>query len=88
MQRLRYLGMPPLQWTGELLPKIWDQWTKSGLTQYSMVKHGMEQEIDAFLDIEYEAKQPSYNKSKMEQCMDQWENHESPWTMTKHCYEN
>ncbi len=77
-----------LVWTGDVLIRIWEQWTKRGLIQYSVVKHGMEMVFEAYLDIMYERKQPSFNDPKMSTCFDQWKNHENPLTMTKHCYEN
>ena len=77
-----------LTWVGDLLPRIWTAWTKRGLTQYSMVHHALNAEIDAYLDFVYFATTTGYNKRQMTRCMEQWAGNASPWTMSMHCYKN
>lgn len=91
-----------LEWVGGSLTLVWNHWTKRGITQYSMVKHGLGLEVDAFLDLEYESKQPSFNQQKMTRCVNQAKEHLANalennlpghltgriWSMIEFCYKN
>lgn len=75
-----------LKWIDALLPAIWDDWTKRGRTQYQMVHYGLNGEVEAYLNIQYERQEPAYNASEMTSCVAQWQRHSSPWSMGMHCY--
>jgi hypothetical protein len=76
------------EWAASLFNAIWSEWTKRGVTQYRMVAYNMSREGDAFLDYQYEAKQPKYDAAKMAACAAEWQHHASRWTQTMYCYKN
>lgn len=84
MHVLKKFGAHP--WMATLLPAIWEQWTKRGITQYRMVGYSLKKEADKFLDYEYERKQPSFSRAKMARCESKWGGHDSRWSMTMYCY--
>lgn len=75
-------------WMTTLFPAIWEEWTKRGVTQYRMVGHSVAQQGDAFLDFQYEQKQPKLDATKMGRCVAEWQAHASRWTQTMYCYKN
>lgn len=76
-------------WMPTLFKAVWAQWTKRGVTQYTMIAYGLNQQGEAFLDHEYERKQPNFDAKKMAGCEAQWrDNAEDRWTMTMYCYKN
>ncbi len=77
---------PDLKWIDALLPIIWSEWTKRGLTQYTMVRHEVDREIEGYLDLQYERGKRGYDAAKMTTCIAEWRSHANPWTMAEHCY--
>lgn len=75
-----------MTWLPQLLPRVWQKWTKRGVTNYSMTHFGLKRELEGFLDYSYEKKQGSYNASKMNRCLSKWLSKDSPWSMTMFCY--
>ncbi|GEM_PF-2643223 len=74
-----------MSWINIVFPKLWTQWTKRGATKYSMVNHALDGEIDAALDFDYEIKRAG-SSPKLNECLEKWGDHGSPWTMTMYCF--
>ena len=75
-----------LAWISDLMPVIWNKWTKRGITDYSMVHFGLNREVEGFLDYEYETKQSDYDAGRMSRCAAKWQSRANPWSMTMYCY--
>lgn len=70
------------QWIDKSLPSIWNKWTKRGVTRYQMVHYELNLEVEALLDIQYEANEPTFDKDKMQSCANQY----NTWQLVKYCY--
>jgi hypothetical protein len=70
-------------WAQPLLDYVVHEWTKKGIRQDEMVAYDMEREADAYEDLVYETKQPSYDNAKMITC---YADSGIQFTMLRYCY--
>jgi hypothetical protein len=61
------------------------RWTKRGMRSDNMVAYELDRIVDGFEDLQYEAKQPSFDQRKYYSCEQQWKFN---FEMVNYCYKN
>lgn len=80
----RYAG---LFWLQNVPDRAAQQWTKRGVRQDSMVSFELKNQIDGFLDLQYEMSQGRLDDTAGTACLDEWTQNVTPnWPMIKFCY--
>ena len=74
-----------MKWLQPLFPRIWSEWTKAGVTQYSMVAFGLKAEEEGFKTYTYDWDQHKVPEAKVRECEEKWRLHPKRWTMTVFC---
>jgi hypothetical protein len=59
------------------------EWTKKGLRQDQMVAYTLKQITEGWEDLQYESKQPNFNKNKAAACTSKWA---PQYNMVTYCY--
>jgi hypothetical protein len=76
------------KWTQGLFPRIWAEWTKAGVTQYTMVAYGLKGEEDSLKTYRYDWEHHTVTEAKAKECSEKWEGNSKQWTMTVYCYKH
>jgi hypothetical protein len=80
----KYAG---LFWLQNVLDRAEQEWTKRGIRQDSMVSYELTQQIEGFLDLQYELNQGRLNDAAGTACLGEWTKNGAPnWPMIKYCY--
>lgn len=72
-----------LPWLQKAVDYSVDKWSKKGSRQDSMVYYTVNKFIDGWEDLQYEAKQPNFNKARADSCQGKWD---FQYDMVIYCY--
>jgi protein involved in sex pheromone biosynthesis len=72
-----------MDWFKDALDYTVKQWTKRGMRSDKMVASSLGHIADAFEDLQYESKQPSFDARKYLYCQGQWT---FRFDMVRYCY--
>jgi hypothetical protein len=73
-------------WLSGVVNTAVQKWTKRNARQDSMVAYEIHNQLDAFLNVVFAARQPGYQQQQMERCYAQWNRMSVDWTMVEYCY--
>jgi hypothetical protein len=77
----KYAAQP---WVPFILSKAIKAWTKRGARDDEMTAYEFHKQADAFEDLEYEKKQPSFSQAALNACAAEYEN--GGFDMIEYCY--
>jgi len=72
-------------WLQPIFPMMWNEWTKRGITRYSMVAYSLKKEEDSYKTYVYDTEHQAAPSAKFASCEAKWRNHSKRWTMTNYC---
>jgi hypothetical protein len=75
-----------LPWLQAVIDDAVQKWTKRDYRRDEMVDYEIGLQIDAYLDMDYELKQPSFEKQTFERCLGEHDNNANNWISVEHCY--
>jgi hypothetical protein len=73
-------------WLSGVVNTAVQKWTKRGARQDTMVAYEIHNQLEAFLNVVFAARQPGYQQQQMERCYAQWNRVSVDWTMVEYCY--
>ncbi|WP_412507325.1 hypothetical protein [Roseovarius sp. SYSU LYC5161] len=84
-----YTVQEPVELIDEVLSFAVEKWLSSRNYQFDMVAYELEQQAEAFLNIQYEVDNQNVDNAVYEQCKSKWVTRAEPqWTMVEYCVDN